>query len=410
MPQLDVGIVGGSIAGCSAACVLARAGHRVTVFERSASRLVGRGGGIGTPASMLRSMMDEDLVDRTLPHLVSTSMPFVVRTPDEPYAGRRPWELPIDLATFHWSVLWDNLRARVDDSAYLAGEGIVHADNSDGRVSLETSTGRTASFDLVLFADGYQSLGRALLFPEARLTYRGYLLWRGLLPEREVSDSATLGTTLPRLSYTNARGHAVMYFVPNDAGGVEPGERMVNWAAYIPLPESDLEAFMVDADGRPRRGTLPPGAVRPDDEQRLKALMKANLPDYYADIIGRTTRTSVQLIYTADLPAYYRGRMCQIGDAGILSQPFTGSGVFKGYQNVMALLDALDRHADIDAALDTWSREQTLLGNRLRALGDQMEQALVWKPLDLAHADGKDTEAWWRRSVAFPGDFTYERR
>jgi 2-polyprenyl-6-methoxyphenol hydroxylase-like FAD-dependent oxidoreductase len=42
--SLKVGIVGGSIAGCSAAILMSRAGHDVTVFERSRGVLQGRGG------------------------------------------------------------------------------------------------------------------------------------------------------------------------------------------------------------------------------------------------------------------------------------------------------------------------------------------------------------------------------
>ena len=41
--SLKVGIVGGSIAGCSAAILMSRAGHDVTVFERSRGVLQGRG-------------------------------------------------------------------------------------------------------------------------------------------------------------------------------------------------------------------------------------------------------------------------------------------------------------------------------------------------------------------------------
>ena len=45
---MKIGIVGGSIAGCSAAILLSKEGYEVTVFERSNKSLVGRGGGIGT--------------------------------------------------------------------------------------------------------------------------------------------------------------------------------------------------------------------------------------------------------------------------------------------------------------------------------------------------------------------------
>jgi hypothetical protein len=44
----------------------------------------------------------------------------------------------------------------------------------------------------------------------------------------------------------------------------------------------------VDRSGAPRIGTIPPGELRPDEETRLKALVAAELPDFYAAIITRT--------------------------------------------------------------------------------------------------------------------------
>src|SRR5947207_1406824 len=54
---MRVGIIGGSIAGCATAALLHRAGHDVTVFERSESDLVSRGAGIGTPTAVWQDMV-----------------------------------------------------------------------------------------------------------------------------------------------------------------------------------------------------------------------------------------------------------------------------------------------------------------------------------------------------------------
>ncbi len=67
-----VGIVGGSIAGCASAVVLSRASHEVTVFERSPDQLISRGAGIGTPADVLKGMIEGDRLDATFPRLPTT--------------------------------------------------------------------------------------------------------------------------------------------------------------------------------------------------------------------------------------------------------------------------------------------------------------------------------------------------
>ena len=97
-------------------------------------------------------------------------------------------------------------------------------------------------------------------------------------------------------------------------------------------------------------------------------------------------------------------------DAGVVAQPFTGSGVFKGYNNVQGLLDVFERHDDPVAALEEWGSDQIRLGDGLLALGDQMEQAFIWDSRDLAQADAASTEAWWHTAVQFPDEFTFEAR
>jgi 2-polyprenyl-6-methoxyphenol hydroxylase-like FAD-dependent oxidoreductase len=408
--KLKIGIVGGSIAGCSAAILLLRAGHEVVVYERSTGALVGRGGGIGTPSSVLNALIEQDIIDADFPNFTTTTMPFTGRRSSSDQFGHTPWALPLDLRAFHWSALWNNLRKRVPDDVYRPGQRVVRAEmKDDATVLIQMEDGSEALFDLVLFADGYQSLGRQQLFPDVELSFRGYMLWRGLLPEQEMEDSAPLGTKVPRLSHANLPGHTVMYFIPSDTGSIEAGKRIFNWAAYMPIAEDQLAEFMIDREGKHRIGTIPPGKMRIEEENRLKQLAVANLPTYYGEIVSKTQNTYVQLIYTTDLPAYYRQRICLIGDAGMVIQPFTGSGVFKGYNNVKDLLDSLAANETIEAALQQWGASQLQTAKRLLVLGAQMEKAFIWDALDFAVADAETTASWWKASVTFPEDFSYEK-
>ena len=406
---MKVGIVGGSIAGCSAAYLLMNEGHDVTVFERSNKPLVGRGGGIGTTPSLINQIKKDGLLNDDFVYFQIDKMPFVGKTnKSEPY-GRTAWEMPINFHVFQWNELWKKLRIQISDKHYHAGLKIIAARmKPDDKVELVTSSNEKLVFDLVLFADGYNSLGRRILFPEKKLKYRGYVLWRGLLPEREMSRKSPIQHEILRLSYKGKPGHNVVYFIPNENGSVKEGDRAFNWAAYIPIPESELDELMTDKSGKVRYGTLPPGNLTETNETRLKDFITQNTPEYYAEIVNKTKDSYIQVIYTLDLKKYYKDKMCLIGDAGIVVQPFTGSGVFKGYNNIKDLIDSLNNNKNLNTALDQWNSIQVATGKRLLALGEQMEKAFIWEPLDFAEVDEESTQNWWKKSVAFPESFNYE--
>ena len=409
--ELNVGIVGGSITGCCAAILLERAGHRVTVFERSNTGLVGRGGGIGTIGSVLRSMIEDDLVDADFPHTSISKLAFTAASSRSDRMGVSPWQGPMDFQAFHWTALWNQLRKRVPDKSYLGGHEVtaVTANGPDG-AALRLADGSEHAFDLVLFADGYQSLGRATLFPESELSYRGYLLWRGLLRESDLEHSEPFEESIVRLSYLGGMpGDLVMYFIPNENGSTKRGERICNWAAYIQRSEENLSDFMIDNRGRRRSGAIPPGRMSVESENQMKELVASNLPAYYAAIIRATQDTFVQLVYNNQLSHYAKDRVCVVGDAGIIVQPFTMSGVFKGWNNVQDLLKALRGWDTLEDALERWSSEQVRVGRRLLALAAQMEDALIWNRLDFTKADARSTEAWWRAAVKWPEEIPLDQ-
>ena len=55
---MDIAVVGGSLGGLTAACLLADAGHDVTVYERSPAELEERGAGIGFLPATYRYLVE----------------------------------------------------------------------------------------------------------------------------------------------------------------------------------------------------------------------------------------------------------------------------------------------------------------------------------------------------------------
>ncbi len=95
---LKVGIVGGSIAGCTVAIELSRLGCEVTLFERTGDELKDRGAGIGIPKSVLETLVSRDLVDADTPYFAGRAFTRLWRTPKQLRYGYLAWDQPADLA------------------------------------------------------------------------------------------------------------------------------------------------------------------------------------------------------------------------------------------------------------------------------------------------------------------------
>ena len=389
---MKIGIIGGSIAGCASAIVLSRAGHDVMVFERSANELVGRGAGIATSPAMLQSLKDDDLLDQDIPFIHAGALEHVGKHPHKEPLGHAAGTVPIALECLNWGELQRNLRKRVPDNLYFKDHHIQSISSHADHAEITLKDGKRDAFDLVVCADGYRSLGRKTLFPQTELSYRGYVLWRGVLDEDRLNETAPLERTMQRLGYDGA--HGVFYFVPKPKETDASKGRLLNWALYIPVPSHELNAFLTDKDGHTGSGSIAPGKMNATQEISLKKMAEEKLPSYYSEIIAQSHNTFVQAIFTASVAAYYQGRVCLVGDAGSVAQPFTASGVFKSISNGRELAEALASHVSIQEALDTWSKKQTLEGNRLTRVGEHLENALIWQIPDFGTMNTADMQHW----------------
>jgi len=406
---LKVGIVGGSIAGCTVAIELLRAGCEVTLFERTGDELKDRGAGIGIPAAILETLIQRDLVDADTAYFAGRGFTRLWRTPREHRYGYLAWDQPADLALLNWGGLYRNLRKRVPDSVYSAQHRVVNLrTEAESKVGVELADGSIRTFDLVVCADGYTSIGRRKLFPETSVEYAGYVLWRGLLNEKDLAESEPLQSGVHSPGYPG--GHGIFYFVPGADGSVATGTRVVNWGMYVGVTESSLGKFFTDKDGGLHEGSLAPGAMPQATEEELKRKAKERLPDYYEEIVERSKNTFAYAIYDCHVPAYRRGRICLAGDAGAFARPHTAAGALKSINDAIALGESIKAEDSLEDALRQWDASRTETNNKLVTYGNQLGRALVKEIPDWSTMDAKSMQSWFASIVEIPAPMQVKER
>lgn len=157
----QIGIVGGGIAGTAASVHLARAGHRVTLFDRAPAL-----GPIGA-GLLLQPSGQEALAKLGLLEAVISQSEPIAELLAEQVSGRRLIRLPYRAADPGWTgygVGRGLLFGTLLDACRQAGVGIVpgvavsgYEANGEGAFLIDREGGRRGPFDFVLGADGSRS-------------------------------------------------------------------------------------------------------------------------------------------------------------------------------------------------------------------------------------------------------------
>ena len=345
---LDILIVGGGIAGCSAAIALTQSGHRVRVVDKQDAWRF-QSSGIFVYANGLVSLerlgLLEDILAAGFPvpggrnayfdhrgrHIVDTIYP----TAGE---GRIPAILGIKRAEMHrvMSARVSALGVPVD-----LGTTVRALDEAGGGVTATLSDGRSAQYDLVIGADGLRSATRAMIGIDVAPRYTGFGVWRAVHRRPpELTDK-------------------IMMMGPAKRFGI------------MPISDDLLYTF----------GTL----AEPRNKHYDPATWAFEMRGKFAEFEGPATpfladlNTESEVIYTAveevvlPLP-WHRGRVLLIGDAAHASTPFMGQGGAMAMQDAVVLAQALGARETLDDALTAFGKARapvcTFVQNVSRAVGE----------------------------------------
>jgi len=200
MKQPRAIIIGASYAGLISAVALQCNGWDVQVIERSRERLR-TGGGVVVQRRMAEYLEQQGISFPTVPSVPARTRQFF--RPDGTVL-----RMPEDAAVYTaWDVLLRAVESLLGTNHIVRGVEMVDLsrsqDKAEGWVLLDDGTRRTA--DLVVAADGIGSRARRILLPGVEPEWSGYVAWRGMVEESQISDitRATLGDSLNSFSGSN---------------------------------------------------------------------------------------------------------------------------------------------------------------------------------------------------------------
>lgn len=336
----NVAIVGGSLIGPLAELLLRSVGHtNVTTYEATPEARPQSGGVIGVretgfdalaqagvPLHEIVAYPAKDVITYNIDEKMITGLRDHTQYPGETTA----WDI------FHHAV------SRRVDVQY--GKRVTGFD-PDGVLSFRDGT--QAQHDLVIFADGRNSFGRKILDPARKLTYQGYLVWRGIT---EPVDGV--------VGFTRYRNdtHGNLYSITEPIiQGVHTG--LTDWTYYQNVPEKTFTDLVCKSPTD--RVFMLPHHITPPIHAFMCDYAQAYLPDPFVATVENTKEIMAVPINDLSTPSravWRRGhtRAVLLGDALMTVRPHSGRGVNNGIDQLWSLVNHLCRHDDLDVALNQW--------------------------------------------------------
>lgn len=393
-------IGGGSIAGCSAAILLKRLGAEVIVLERSLRPHEGRGAGIVLPDAFIKTCIDLNLLDVDIPRLRVLRRSFFVKDKSNSRIGKKIWEqFPFSVSALNWGDIYQNLLKRVPTDAYHTGEAVSRIHLVANTCKVETSQGNHYQADLLIAADGIDSLIRKQIYPQVSAQYVNYIAWRGITDNPAFVDQAMFDENIPY--YVFPKGHLLLYCIPS-ANYQHSGKKLLNWVMYENRRESSLENLLINNKGVHHSVSLPPGSLTLQHIEHLHQFSEESLPNEISSIICQTDKPFLQAVFDLQVTNYVKDKICFIGDAASVLRPHSASGTIKALQDSIQLARNFEKYQtnNLVAALDEWNQTQLATAQEQVLLSKTMGEALVTNPPNWENMNENLMDEWWKKVMS----------
>jgi 2-polyprenyl-6-methoxyphenol hydroxylase-like FAD-dependent oxidoreductase len=337
-------IVGGGIAGLTAAVALRARGFDPELVERApAWRTVGLGITLQPNAMrLLRALGIGTQIEsagvalRRFRYLTREGRTLAEIDLDQMWGGRDP---AINLER---GALQDVLVRALAGARCHLGVAITSLCSGDTGVSIEFSDGRRADYELVVGADGIGSTVRSLAFGDFAPRYCGHTALRALAPIESSGD-----------------GEVQFWLGDGCFFGTFPvGAGRTYGAGYVLEPRDN-----------PRTG----GRL-----ERLRNRFESfgrPVCAFFA-ALERDEQIHCAAVESLELPNWRRGRVLLIGDAAHASSPMMGQGGCMAIEDAAVFAELLEISPTVDAALDAYTPRRRPRVDWVQAQSDAQGKAV----------------------------------
>ncbi len=366
-------VVGGSIGGLFAGLFLRRTGWDVSIHERAGEELGARGAGIVT----------HDELHEALALATGRSEPIGVSVSGRVVLGRDGsvvCETPRPQVLASWDKIWRRLRA-CSDGIYHHGSTLTAVKLSTHGVVARFANGASLDADILVAADGIQSTVRRQLFPGIDPKYAGYVAWRGLVDEAELSQR-TRDVLFDRFGFCLPPREQMLGYPVDGVDTEGKPARRYNYVWYRPAdPQHQLPRLLKGSDGQQYVGAIPPDRLHPDVVAEMRLAAERSLAPAFAEVVLQTRKPLLQPIVDLETPSMTTGRVALMGDAAFVARPHVGAGVTKAAGDASVLTELLSSQHDIDHALVAYNEQRHAYGSRIirraRHLGAYLQSQLL---------------------------------
>jgi len=314
--ELRIAIIGGGIAGLTAAIALRKLGFRPTIFE-AAPEIKALGAGLVLAANAIKALERIGIADKVIPagQLLDTFSVLDQKGLPITVADSRELSDRFGVNNFaiHRSELHRILLQSIGDLDIFTGKRAVWVTQAEESATLGFEDGMQYEADIVLVADGIHSSIRQQLVPNSKPRYAGYTCWRAVIKNPGIE----------------LKGSSETWAAAGRFGIVPMKHQQIYWFLCINAPQNDptMRAVMVDD-------------------------LAARLKDFHAPIpqILKATRNE-QLIHNdiidlAPVKQFAYGRVLLLGDSAHATTPNMGQGACQAIEDAAVLLDQWEKMAD----------------------------------------------------------------